>query len=141
MHALFHTVGAVVVVPYVALALLFLFIGQVARSKGLLALIDVVWNNIDWYLGWGICAAPLLWVCLVATGFVPRLQRAGSLCLCLLAVTSFVVVVTLSSTPVGAGELIFLLPCVAVAATSAWLFFRRGAGAGVSRHANGPALP
>jgi hypothetical protein len=124
MHAFLHTVGAVVVVPYVALALFFLFIGQVARAKGLKALIDIVWNNVDWHVGWGIYAAPVLWVCLVATGFVPHLQRASSLCLCILAVASFLVVVTLSSTRAGVGELIFLLPCVAVAATSAWLFFR-----------------
>ena len=124
MHAFLHTVGAVVVVPYVALALFFLFIGQVARAKGLEALIDIVWNNVDWYVGWGIYAAPVLWVCLVATGFVPRFQRASSLCLCILAIASFFVVVTLSSTQVGVGELIFLLPCVAVAATSAWLFLR-----------------
>ena len=124
MHAFLHTVSAVVVVPYVALALFFLFIGQVARAKGLKALIDTVWNNVDWYVGWGIYAAPVLWVCLVATGFVPRFQRASSLCLCILAIASFFVVVTLSSNRVGVGELIFLLPCVAVAATSAWLFFR-----------------
>ena len=38
------------------------------------------------------------------------------------------VVVVLSSTRVGVGELIFLLPCLGVAATSAWLFYRAGAG-------------
>ena len=128
MHALLHTVGAVIVVPYVALALFFLFIGQVASAKSPMALLDIVWKNVDSYFGWGIYAAPVLWVCLVATGFVPHFQRASSICLCLLAVASILVVVTLSSTRVGVGELIFLFPCVAVAATSAWLFFRVGAG-------------
>lgn len=126
MHAVLHTIGAVLVVPYVALALLFLFIGQLAKAKGLMAVIEVLWNNIDWYIGWWIYVAPILWVCLIATGFVPQLQRAGSLCLGLLAVASVLVVVTLSSAPLGIGELLFLLPCVAVAATSAWLFFRGG---------------
>lgn len=128
MRALLHAIGAVVVLPYVALALLFVFIGEVARARGLFALIDFVWNHVDWFFGWGIYAALALWICLVATGFVPRLQRASSLCLCVLALTSFLVVVTLSSTRAEIGGFIFLLPCVAVAAASAWRFFRVGAG-------------
>lgn len=126
MHALLHTLGAVVVLPYVALAMFFLFIGQAARAKGLWALIDVLWNHVDWYLGWVIYAAPVLWLGLVAAGFVPPLQRASSLCLCGLACASFLVIVALSSPRVGVGELLFLLPCLAVAATSAWLFWRAG---------------
>jgi|GEM_PF-3012902 len=126
MQALLHTVGAVVVVPYVALALLFVFIGQLAQAKDPLEMINIVWSNIDWYLGWWIFVAPILWVGLVAAGFVPQLQRAGSLCLCLLAVASVLVVICLSSTRVGLGEILFLLPCIAVAATSAWLCFRSG---------------
>lgn len=124
MHAVLHTVGAIVVVPYVGLALFFLLIGQATRENGLWAIIEFVWNNMERILGWGIYVPPLLWVCLVVTGFVPQLQRASSLCLCLLALASILVVVVLSSTRVGVGELIFLLPCVAVAATSAWLAFR-----------------
>ncbi|MCC7336708.1 MAG: hypothetical protein IT422_16580 [Pirellulaceae bacterium] len=128
MHALLHTVGAIVVVPYVALALFFLFIGQAARAKGMIALIEILWNNFFFYFTKGMFVAPVLWVCLVAMGFVPILQRTGSLCLSLLAVASFLVVVNLSSTRIELGELIFLIPCIAVAATSAWLFFRGGIG-------------
>lgn len=132
MHALLHTLGAVVVVPYVALAMLFLFIGQAARAKGLWALVEVLWNHVDWYLGWVIYAAPVLWLGLVAAGFVPPLQRAGSLGLCLLAAGSFLVIVALSAERVGLGELLFLLPCAAVAATSAWLCWRAGTLAPIS---------
>jgi hypothetical protein len=128
MHAILHTICAVVVVPYVALALLFVFVGQAASSKGMLALIETVWNNFYFYFTKGIFIAPVLWVCLVAIGFVPALQRIGSLCLSLLAVASLLVVVILSSTRIELGELIFLIPCIAVAATSAWLFFRAGVG-------------
>ncbi|MCT0224866.1 hypothetical protein [Synechococcus sp. CS-1328] len=126
MKALLHVIGSVVVVPYVALALFFLAVGEAARTKGLFALFDIAWRNLDWFVGWGLYAVPVLWICLVATGFVPELQRASSLCLCLLAVTSFLVVVILPATKAGVGELIFLLPCVAVAVTSAWLFIRLG---------------
>ncbi|MCA9158947.1 MAG: hypothetical protein KDA72_11500 [Planctomycetales bacterium] len=126
MHALLHTIGTIVVVPYVALAMFFIFIGQAATAKGMLALVETVWNNFYFYFTKGIFIAPVLWVCLVAMGFVPILQRTGSLCLSLLAVASFLVVVILSSTRIELGELIFLIPCIAVAATSAWLFFRGG---------------
>ncbi|MEI7665009.1 MAG: hypothetical protein WCI65_03045 [Synechococcaceae cyanobacterium ELA263] len=125
MKALFHTIGAVVVLPYVALALFFLFIGELARTKGLFALVDVALFHANWFALWGIYAGAILWICLVATGFVPRLQRASSLCLGLLAAASFIVVFLLSSTR-SAGEVIVLLPCVAVAATSAWLFLSAG---------------
>ena len=60
MHALLHTVGAVVVVPYVALALFFLFIGQAARAKGMIAIIETVWNNFYLYFTKGIFVAPVL---------------------------------------------------------------------------------
>ncbi len=127
MHAFLHFVGAIVIIPYVALALFFIFVGEAARSKGLMALLDTVLYHVNWFYGWGIYVIPSLWIFLIATGFVPSIQRASSLCLCLLAVSCFLVVVSLSSTRIGLGELIFLIPCVAVAATSAWLSFRTNA--------------
>lgn len=42
MHALIHLLASILVVPYLALAGLFLLIGKVARTKGLIALLDVV---------------------------------------------------------------------------------------------------
>ncbi len=125
MKALLHAVGAVVVLPYVALALFFLFIGEVAKAKGLLALLDIALFHANWFALWGLYAIAILWVCLVASGFVPSFQRTSSLCLCLIAAASLLVVVSLSAIH-SIGEVIFLLPCVAVAAISAWLFIRVG---------------
>ena len=127
MHALLHFIGAIVIVPYVAVALLFIFVGTAASSKGLLALFDTVLYHANWFVRWGIYVIPMLWICLVAMGFLASLQRASSLCLCLLAVSCLLVIISLHSTPIGLGELVFLIPCIAVAATSAWLFFRTGA--------------
>jgi hypothetical protein len=42
MHAFLHFVGAIVIVPYVALALFFIFVGTAASSKGLMALFETV---------------------------------------------------------------------------------------------------
>ena len=125
-HGLVHGIAAMVVVPYLALALLFVLIGQAARTQGLWALIDTVVNQAGWLARWGFYAAALLWVGLLVMGFVPRLQRSGSLCLGLLALGSLVAIVALHSTRIGLGQLTFLLPCVAVAASSAWLYVRAG---------------
>jgi hypothetical protein len=115
-----HGLGCILVLPYVALALQFLFIGDLARSKGLFAILETALNHLNGFLLWGIYGLPLLWLALVAMGFVPTLRRAGSLALALLALSSGLVIVTLSSTPPQADALVFLLPCLAVGGGSAW---------------------
>ncbi len=114
--------------PYVALAAWFLFIGRVASARDLGDLLAVAWEALDGFLGWGIVVVPTLWLALVAMGLIPRLQRAGSLGLGLLAGASLLVVVVFSSGRLGWGEVLFLLPCAAVAAGSAWLFARPSRG-------------
>ncbi len=52
MHAFIHTLGAILVLPYVVMAGGFLLIGEAARAKGLLALFDVMLNQADWLLRW-----------------------------------------------------------------------------------------
>ncbi|MGC5196135.1 hypothetical protein [Aphanothece microscopica] len=115
-----HGFGCILVLPYVALALLFLVIGDLARSKGLFALLETALHHLNGFLVWGIYGLPLLWLALVVMGFVPSLRRAGALALALLALSSGLVIVTLSSTPLQADDLVFLLPCLAVAGISAW---------------------
>jgi hypothetical protein len=112
-------------VPYVALAAWFLFIGRVASTRTLGELISVAWDSLNGLLGWGIVVVPALWLGLVAAGFVPALQRVGSLGLSLLALSSLLVVVVLASGRLGWGEALFLLPCATIAAGSGWLFLRR----------------
>lgn len=124
MHPLLHTVCAVVAVPYIALALFFLFVGQVARSKGMLAVIGTVWDNFFFYFTKGMFIAPVLWIGLVAMGFFPALQRTGSICVCLLAAASLAVIFFCSSTRLELGQILFLVPCFAVALLSLWLALR-----------------
>ncbi|MFO1045001.1 MAG: hypothetical protein U0941_24775 [Planctomycetaceae bacterium] len=104
--------------------MLFLLVGEVARARGLMALIDVLWRQVDLIAGWVIYAARLLWVGLIVSGFVPYIQRGSALCLSLLAIFSVGVIVTLSSTRIGLGEMLFLIPCVMVAGLGLWLCFR-----------------
>ena len=124
LHALLHSVCAIVVVPYIALALFFVVVGQVARSKGILEVIDTLWNNFYYFIGWGIYVVPVLWICLIAMGFVSSLQRAGSLCLFVLSTGSLIVIVIFPSTQIELGHLLFFAPCIAVIITCTLLFFR-----------------
>ena len=112
--------------PYVALAGFFLLIGEAACARGLPALLDVVLHHASWLVRWGIYGIPVLWLLLLLAGFFTPFQRVGALALCLLATGSLLVLIFLPSSPMAAGQLLFLAPCLAVAATGAWLFVRAG---------------
>ncbi|WP_326540882.1 hypothetical protein [Pseudorhodoferax sp.] len=124
MRTLLHIISAIVVLPYLGLAALFLLIAEAAETRGLASLLDLALFHADWMVRWGIYLLPLLWVGLVAMGFMPRLQRTGTLCLALLAACSVVLILALHAPRMGTGELVFVLPGVAVAVANTWLFLR-----------------
>ena len=132
MHAFLHTLGTLVVLPYMLLAAAFLLIGEVARTRGLFSLIGVVANHANWILRWGIYSLPVFLAALVVAGFIPSLQRISAVGLFLIALGSLGVICTLHSTRIGLGEVTFLLPCIAVLGVSAWLFVRAGTPPGAS---------
>jgi len=68
----------------------------------------------------------LLWLLLAVAGFLTPFKRAGALALCLLAIGSLLVLIVLQPSRMEPGQLLFLAPCLLVAATSAWLFVRAG---------------
>ena len=88
MHAILQTIGAIVILPYLALAAGFLLIGDVARAKGLAGIFDVVFHHFDWIVRWGIYGFVLLWIVFVIMGFFDQSQRFTALCLFLLATGS-----------------------------------------------------
>jgi hypothetical protein len=124
MNACLHTLGTLVVLPYMLLAVAFLLIGDVARSRGMLALIDAVANHALWIFRWGIYGLFVFLVAFVVAGFLPSLQRICAAGLFWMAFGSLVVICTLHSTRMGLGEVTFLLPCIAVLGMSAWQFVR-----------------
>lgn len=127
VHAFVHILASVLVLPYVALAAMFLLIGEAARTKGPFELLDVAALHALWILQWGIFAVPAAWLVLASAGCFPPTRRPGAAVLALLALGSFATIVTLQQTPLDAGQWLFLAPCVVVAAASAWLFRRAGA--------------
>ena len=126
VHALLHLIGAVLVLPYFALAGLFLLIGEAARAKGMVALLDAALHHASWIFQWGIYSIPLLWLLVAVAGFFTPFKRAGALALCMLAIGSLLVLIDLQTSRMEPGQLLFLTPCFVVAATSAWLFVRVG---------------
>ena len=124
MHAVLHILGAVLVLPYAGLAALFLLIDEVARAKGLLAMLDVLLDQFVWIVPWGALSAAVLWLALVVGGCIARLRQLAALCLGLLALGSLGVITRLQSSPLEAGQITFLAPCAAVCAMSAWLVTR-----------------
>ncbi len=132
MNGFLHTLGTLVVLPYMLLAVAFLLIGDVARTRGLFALIDVVANHANWILRWGIYCLPVFLAALVVAGFIPSLQRISAAGLFLIALGSLGIICTLHSTRIGLAEVTFLLPCIAVLGMSVWLFVREGTPPGTS---------
>ena len=58
---------------------------------------------------------------LIALGFSERLRWLGALCLFAIAAACLILIASLQSGPLDGGQLLFLLPCFAVAAFAAWL--------------------
>ncbi len=126
MNACLHTLGTLVVLPYMLLAAAFLLVGDIARSRGLFAAIDAILNHASWIFRWGIYGLPVFLVALIVAGCLPSLQRISAVVLFLIALGSLGVICTLHSTRIGLGQVVFLLPCIAVLGLSAWLFIQQG---------------
>lgn len=126
MHAFLHIIGTLVVLPYLLLAAVFLLIGDVARTRGLFEIMNVVANHANWILRWGIYGLPVVMVALLVAGLIPSWQRGSAAVLFLVALGSLGVIGLLHSGRLELGHIVFLLPCATVVAVSAWLFIRAG---------------
>ena len=126
MHSILHVLGTLVVLPYLLLAAAFLLMSDVARTRGLFEILTVVANHANWILRWGIYGLPVVMLALLVAGLIPSWQRGSAAVLFLVALGSLAVIGLLHSGKLELGHYVFLLPCVAVVAVSAWLFIRSG---------------
>lgn len=126
MHSILHIIGTLVVLPYLLLAVAFLLIGDVARTRGPFEIVNVVANHANWILRWGIYGLPVVMLALLVAGLIPSWQRGSAAVLFLIALGSLGVIGLLHSGRLELGHYVFLLPCATVVAVSAWLFDRSG---------------
>ena len=127
---LLHVLATLVVAPYAALAVGFLAIGRVAASKGLWEILDAVLQSFIAIMSWGIYAFAAIVVAVAAMGCFDRTRTAASAVLAALAGVSLLILLFHRTTPVEAGELVFMLPCLAALAFGIWRFGARAATAG-----------
>ncbi len=125
MLGLLHAIATLVALPYALLAAAFLLVGQAARARGLVGVVDVLLHHADWFVRWGIYVLPVLYLALAVAGFSPGLRRTGAVFLLVLSTGSLLLIWLLpTSGKTDLGQWVFLLPCVAVIGVSAWLVFR-----------------
>lgn len=121
-----HALITLVALPYALLATAFLMVGEVARSRGMFEILKTLFSYVDGFARWGIYVVPIVCLALALIGFFPGLRRIGAICVVGLAVASLITICLLSSTKLGAGELTFLVPLVAVIGVGCWLFVATG---------------
>jgi hypothetical protein len=107
-------------VPYLLLAIAFLLLGQAIGSGGMFAFFGTLLTQFIWIFPWGILGFVAILGSVGALGLSSRFRALGSLCLCLLAAGSLGVIVFITTSKMGMGQLLFLLPCALVLVYSAW---------------------
>lgn len=130
MLALLHVLATLVAAPYAALAVFFVAIGRVASTKGLWEILDTALLSLNAILSWGIYALAAIIAAVAAMGCFDRTRTAASAALAALAGVSLLILLFHRTTPVQAGELVFMLPCLAALAFGIWRFGARPGPAG-----------
>ena len=118
-----HILAALVVAPYVALAVGFLLLGH-AISRGtagglgglLLALLDI----FIWMVPWGILILITGLLLVVAMYFSPGTRVAASAALVGISIATLVVLVAMPTGWPDAGQILFMLPCAAAGVVGAF---------------------
>lgn len=121
MRAVLHLLATLVVVPYLALAGAFVLLGRIIAAGSLPSIILALLEQALWLIPWGLLGVLVILIVLIALGFSERLRWLGAFCLFAIAAACIVVIALLESGSMDRGQLLFLLPCFAVAAFAAWL--------------------
>jgi hypothetical protein len=121
MRGVLHVLATAVLVPYLVLAAGFVLLGHTIAGGSLLAFFDRLLMHFTWLVPWGIIGFGVVLFALATLGLFARFRVMAGLVLCLTASTSTIIILVLTSATVGLGEVLFLLPCLAVATFGAWL--------------------
>ena len=126
MRAVLHVLATIVLLPYLLLAVAFVMLEQVIGDGTLGALLKSLLVQLTWLVPWGLLGFLMLVILLAALGLHPASRWLGGLVLCLVAVASIAVVIIKPAAPLDMDGLLFLSPCMLVAAYGAWMVVAEG---------------
>lgn len=121
MRGALHVLSTIVLLPYIALAFGFLFLSHAISSGSLFSFFETLLAQIAWLFPWGLLGFACAIALVIALGLIPRLRWLGGLCLCLIAASCLVVILTVTTSTIGLSQLLFLLPCFAILVFGGWL--------------------
>jgi len=121
MRGAIHLLCTLVLLPYLALAAWFLLIGDVIASRSLASVLTTLLSHALWLFPWGLLGVAAGIVAIAALGVIDRARWLGGLCLFALAGACLFIVIAGNPSAIGAGELLFLLPCFAILVFGGWL--------------------
>ena len=123
MRGALHVLATLVAVPYLLLASAFLILGQAIGAGSMWDVLDLLLAHALWIIPWGAIGFVVVIATVAVLGAYAPTRTLGGILLAVLAAGALVVLVTLNSGPLEAGQVVFLVPCVASLACGLWLAF------------------
>lgn len=120
MRGAMHLLCTLVLLPYLALAAWFLILGDAIAGGTLASFLGTLLSHALWLFPWGLLGIAAGIVTVAALGMIEGVRWLGGLCLFVLAGGCLVIVIAGNPSAIGAGELLFLLPCFAILAFGGW---------------------
>ena len=121
-----HVASTLVLVPYVALALAFALLRDAIAAGSFLAMFLRAVDQFTWLFPWGLLAIVAGLAGVATMGLIARIRWLGGACVAVIGVGCLLVILLLPGTTPGAGELAFLVPCMAATGFGAWLARAKG---------------
>jgi hypothetical protein len=116
-----HLLCTLALLPYLMLAAWFLLLGDAIAGGSLASFFTTLLAHALWLIPWGLLGLTAGIVGVAALGVIESVRWLGGLCLFVLAAGCLFIVIAGNSSAIGAGELLFLLPCFAILIFSGWL--------------------
>jgi hypothetical protein len=116
-----HVAATLALVPYVALALAFALLRDAIAAGSLLAMFLRAVDQFTWLFPWGLIAIVAGLAGVAAMGLVARIRRLGGGCVAAIGTVCLLAILFLPGTAPGAGEIAFLVPCMAATGYGGWL--------------------
>ena len=120
MIPVLHVLATLLLAPYLALAILLLAFGHATSRGSLWGFLDALLNHVLWIIPWGVIGLAVAVVVIAGLGIARRTRLFAAALLCALAAVSPIILVAVSGSRLDAEAIIFLAPCIAVAAFGGW---------------------